>query len=114
MGARQYYPEWPETQADNGSFKAFLRHFSIKFYKCIKRLSKLVDGNKGSSTAFIYSNLVKAGGMEIFAEALKENGYLEYEENRSNYNIEDKTIDYRTGKTFAEFKKNNLNLDELK
>ncbi len=91
----------------------YLRHFSIKFYKCIKRLSKLVDGNKGSSTAFIYSNLVKAGGMEIFAEALKENGYLEYEENRNNYNIEDKTIDYRTGKTFAEFKKNNLNLDDF-
>ena len=91
----------------------YLRHFSIKFYKCIRRLSKLVEGRKGSSTAFIYSNLVKAGGMEIFAEALKENGYLEYEENRNNYNIEDKTIDYRTGKTYYEFKKNNLNLSDF-
>jgi len=91
----------------------YLRPFSIKFYKCIRRLSKLVQDKKGASTAFIYSNLVKAGGMEIFAEALKENGYLEYQENKNNYNIEDKTIDYRTGKTFKEFKKNNLDLSDF-
>ena len=30
-----------------------LRHFSIQFYKCITRLSKLVEGNKGSGTAFM-------------------------------------------------------------
>uniref|UniRef100_A0A6C0J856 Helicase ATP-binding domain-containing protein n=1 Tax=viral metagenome TaxID=1070528 RepID=A0A6C0J856_9ZZZZ len=87
----------------------YLEHFSIKFYKCIKKLSKLVEGKKGSSTAFIYSNLVKAGGMELFAEALRENGYLDYNENPNEYNIEDNTIDFKTGKTFSQFKKEKLN-----
>ena len=92
----------------------YLRHFSIKFYKCIKRLGKLVNGNKGPGTAFIYSNLVKAGGMDIFAEALRENGYLDYDEDKNNYSIQDNTLDYRTGFTFNYFKKNNLNLSDFK
>ena len=79
--------------------------FSIKFYKCINRLSKLTDDNKGSGTAFIYSNLVKAGGMELFAECLKENGYLEYQEDTTLYDIKDNTLDYKTGKTFKEMQK---------
>jgi len=83
----------------------YLRYFSIKFYKIIKRLNKLIEGRKGSGTAFIYSNLVRAGGMEMFAECLKKNGYLEYQEDNNNYNINDDTIDYKTGKTYAEFKK---------
>ena len=83
----------------------YLRYFSIKFYKIIKRLNKLIDGRKGYGTAFIYSNLVRAGGMEMFAECLKQNGYLEYQENSNNYDIKDETIDYKTGKTYAEFKK---------
>ena len=82
----------------------YLAMFSIKFYKAIRRLSKLVEGYKGTGTAFIYSNLVKAGGMEIFADALKENGYLEYQENSSDYDIKENTIDYRTGKTYSELK----------
>jgi len=83
----------------------YLRVFSIKFYKCINRLSKLTDDNKGSGTAFIYSNLVKAGGMELFAECLKENGYLEYQEDTTLYDIKDNTLDYKTGKTFKEMQK---------
>ena len=83
----------------------YLRYFSIKFYKIIKRLNKLIEGRKGAGTAFIYSNLVRAGGMEMFAECLKKNGYLEYQEDHNNYNINDDTIDYKTGKTYAEFKK---------
>ena len=38
--------------------------------------------------------------MEIFADALKENGYLEYQENPNDYDIKDNTIDYFTGKTY--------------
>jgi len=83
----------------------YLRFFSIKFYKIIKRLFKLVDGNKGSRTAFIYSNLVRAGGMELFAETLKQNGYLEYQEDSRNYDIKDDTIDYKTGLPYSDFKK---------
>jgi hypothetical protein len=86
----------------------YLKFFSIKFYKSIRRLGKLIEGNKGTGTAFIYSNLVKAGGMEIFAEALKENGYLEYMENPNDYDIKDNTIDYKTGKTFEVIKKEGL------
>ena len=83
----------------------YLKTFSVKFYKCINRLSKLVDDNKGSGTAFIYSNLVKAGGMELFADCLKENGYLEYQEDNSLYDIKENTIDYKTGKTYKEMQK---------
>ena len=91
----------------------YLRHFSIKFYKAIMRLGKLVDNNKGSGTAFIYSNLVKAGGMEIFAEALKENGYLEYQDNPNNYDIKENTIDYKSGKTYSQLQKDG-NLSDFK
>tara|TARA_B100001093_G_scaffold257452_1_gene246224 strand:+ start:89 stop:3472 length:3384 start_codon:yes stop_codon:yes gene_type:complete len=83
----------------------YLKLFSIKFYKTIRRLSKLVEGYKGTGTAFVYSNLVKAGGMEIFADALKENGYLEYEENPNDYEIKENTIDYKTGKPYEDFVK---------
>lgn len=86
----------------------YVKYFSIKFYKLLNRLGKLIEGYKGASTAFIYSNLVKAGGMELFAETLIQNGYLEYHENSINYDITDDTIDYKTGLTFYEFKKKNL------
>ena len=89
----------------------YLKDFSVKFYKCIKRLEKLVEGNKGAGTAFIYSNLVKAGGIELFANALKQNGYLEYMENKKDYDIKDDTVDAITGKTFAEFKKKGKDLN---
>jgi len=87
--------------------KEYLRHFSIKFYKALGRLDKLFwdTSDKQLGTCFIYSNLVKAGGMEIFAEALLMNGYLEYQENFKNYDIKDDTIDYKTGLTFTNFKK---------
>ena len=82
----------------------YLKFFSIKFYKIIKRLNKLVEGYKGASTAFIYSNLVRAGGIDMFAECLRQNGYLDYQENPKNYDIKDETIDYKTGKTYSELK----------
>lgn len=83
----------------------YLKSFSIKFYKCIKRLNRLVESDKGSGIAFIYSNLVKAGGIEVFAECLRQNGYLEYQDDKRNYQIEDDTIDAITGLTFKEFSK---------
>jgi len=83
----------------------YIRHFSVKFYKMMNRLNKLVDGLKGPKTAFVYSNLVNAGGMELFAEALIQNGYHEYMENPKDYDIKDDSIDYKTGLTFIEYKK---------
>ena len=93
--------------------KDYLRYFSIKFYKTIKRLEKLyntTEHDKSAGTAFIYSNLVKAGGIEIFAETLIQNGYLEYQDETSNYDIKDETVDYKTALTYLEFKKQKRHL----
>jgi len=87
--------------------REYLRYFSIKFYKALTRLDKLFENisDKKVGTAFVYSNLVKAGGMEIFAEILLMNGYLEYQEDPKNYIINDDTIDYKTGLKFNEYSK---------
>ena len=76
-------------------------------------MSKLKLGKKEPSTAFIYSNLVKAGGMELFAESLLQNGYLEYN-NDKIYDIKDDTIDYKTGLTLKKYKEKKLYLSEFK
>ena len=94
--------------------KENLKYFSIKFYKLIRRLGKMIEGEKEPGTSFVYSNLVKAGGMELFAECLIQNGYIEYQEDSRNYDIKDETIDYKTGLTFSDFKKKKLNLNNFK
>ena len=76
-----------------------LKYFSIKFYTILKKLNKLVDGIKGSGTAFIYSNYVKVG-VEIFEQILIQNGYLEFNEDQNNYNIKPTTKCYFCGKEF--------------
>ena len=92
----------------------YIKKFSTKFYSILEKLAMLVEGNKGSSTAFVYSNLVKAGGMELFAETLLQNGYLEYQDENNNYDIKDETLDYKTGLTYLDFKKKKMNLSEFK
>jgi len=94
--------------------KQYIKKFSTKFYTILEKLAMLVEGKKGSSTAFIYSNLVKAGGMELFAETLLQNGYLQYQDENTNYDIKDDTLDYKTGLTFLDFKKKKMNLNEFK
>jgi hypothetical protein len=81
-----------------------LKYFSIKFYKALKNLNKLVEGVKGPRTAFIYSNLVKVG-VELFEEILKMNGFLEYND-QQNYTIDSETVCYYCGKTFTTHKTN--------
>ncbi len=78
-----------------------LKHFSIKFYKALKKLNRLVWGRKGARNAFVYSNLVKVG-IEMFMETLLQNGYLEYDDNPNNYKITPDTICYFCGKTHKE------------
>ena len=92
----------------------YIKSFSVKFYNIITRLNKLITGQKGPATAFVYSNLVKAGGMELFAEALLQNGYLEYQEDTRNYDIKDETLDYKTGITYSDFKKKKMNLSNFR
>lgn len=76
-----------------------LKHFSIKFYKALKKINRLVWGKKGPRTAFIYSNLVKVG-IELFQEILLANGYLEYDEHSQNYKIHNDTRCYFCGQTY--------------
>ena len=82
----------------------YLKYFSTKFYKSIKKLSRLYWGKKGPKTAFIYSNLVKVG-IDLYQEILIQNGYLEYQEDTSNYQVNNDTVCYYCGKTYAEHKK---------
>jgi DNA polymerase III delta prime subunit len=79
----------------------YLKHFSIKFFKVLNRLNKLVKNKKGAGTAFVYSNFVTVG-TNLFQEVLLQNGYLEFDENEK-YNIKDDTIDSYSGITFKEF-----------
>jgi len=82
----------------------YLKYFSTKFYKSIKKLGRLYWGKKGPKTAFIYSNLVKVG-IDLYQEILIQNGYLEYQEDTSNYQVNNDTVCYFCGKTYAEHKK---------
>jgi ABC-type lipoprotein export system ATPase subunit len=84
----------------------YLKNFSVKFYKALKKINRLVWGKKGSRTGFVYSNLVKVG-IEIFQEILLMNGYLEYDENPNNYKIKPNTRCYFCGKTYLEHQQKN-------
>lgn len=79
----------------------YLKYFSTKFYKVLKKLNRLVWGKKGASTAFVYSNLVRVG-ISLFHEVLLQNGYLEYQEDSSNYQIGPETLCYYCGKKYSE------------
>ena len=80
-----------------------LKHFSVKFYKALKKINRLIWSKKGAKTAFVYSNLVRSG-IEIFQEILLMNGYLEYDENPKNYKIKANTKCYFCGKPYSEHK----------
>lgn len=75
----------------------YLHLFSIKFFRAFRKLTRLVYGKKGARTAFVYSNLVKVG-IELFKEILLQNGYLEFQENSSDYVIMDDTVCYFCGR----------------
>lgn len=79
--------------------KKYLKNFSVKFHRALTNVNKLVWGEKGPRTAFIYSNLVRVG-IEIFQEVLIQNGYLEFQENPADYIITDDTVCYYCGKPF--------------
>lgn len=78
-------------------FKAnLLKLFSIKFYKALKKIDRVVEGKKGMGTIFVNSNLVQMG-VDLFQEVLLNNGYLEYNEDQQ-YTITDSTKCYYCGK----------------
>jgi uncharacterized protein YnzC (UPF0291/DUF896 family) len=86
--------------------REYLKMFSTKFYKALKKISRLTCDKKGAKTAFIYSNLVKVG-IDIFAQILLQNGYLEYQEDMNSYQITSETICYYCGITHKEHGKIN-------
>ena len=73
-----------------------LKSFSTKFYRALKKINRLNCFKKGAKTAFIYSNLVRVG-IDIFEQILLQNGYLEYQEDASTYQINPDTICYYCG-----------------
>lgn len=81
-----------------------LKYFSVKFYKALKKVNRLIWSKKGSRTGFVYSNLVRVG-IEVFQEILLMNGYLEFDENPANYKIKPGTRCYFCGKSYAEHQK---------
>lgn len=84
----------------------YLKNFSIKFYEAVKKISRLVMGKRGAKTAFVYSNLVKVG-IDTFQEILLQNGYLEFQEDTNNYQINDDTLCYYCGKPYKNHSKLN-------
>jgi superfamily II DNA or RNA helicase len=84
----------------------YLKHFSIKFNECLDNIMQLVEGKKGSHTAFVYSNLVKSG-IELFEQVLIQNGCLEWNPN-GNYQTNDDTLDAITGLPYHQFIKSNI------
>lgn len=87
----------------------YLKYFSTKFYKVLKKLSRLVWGQKGASTAFIYSNLVKVG-ISLFHEILVQNGYLEFQDDSSNYQIAPNTVCYFCGRPHSAHKEGTVDI----
>ena len=85
----------------------YLKNFSTKFYQALKNLNQLVWGEKGTRTAFVYSNLVKVG-IDLFGEILIQNGYLGYDENPSNYKLHGDTRCYFCGQTYKEHQQQKL------
>jgi superfamily II DNA or RNA helicase len=93
-----------KTITGNMFRRPFLKWFSSKFDNALSYIDKLVYGDEGARTAFVYSNLVKVG-IELFRETLLQNGWLEYQEQYSNYSITPETICYYCGKPYSKHKK---------
>ena len=105
----------PTINAITGKFlkSPYLKIFSTKFYKALKKLNRLVCGKKGPKTAFIYSNLVKVG-IDIFEQILIQNGFLPFEEDKNLYQIMPDTRCYYCGKTFENHGKvNHVNEEKV-
>lgn len=76
----------------------YLKYFSCKYYKALKKLNRLVWGKKGPKTAFIYAHLVVTG-IELFQQVLVQNGYVEYNET-GVYNIKPDSVCYYCGEKY--------------
>jgi len=105
-----YYSDVTKTISGNIMKAKYLKNFSTKFYRALKNINLLVAGKKGPRTSFVYSNLVKVG-IEVFKEVLLQNGYLEFDENSSNYKISNDTVCYYCGRDNIYHKQNKDDVD---
>lgn len=78
----------------------YLKLFSVKFAIALQKINETVYGKRGAGLLFVYSNLVQVG-IQPFQEVLNRNGYLEYQENISSYNIQDDTRCYYCEYTYG-------------
>lgn len=83
----------------------FLDNFSVKFHTALTNINDAVYGKRGAGLVFVYSNLRQCG-VELYQEVLKMNGYLEYQDSRSNYILRPNTKCYFCGRDYG--KHNNL------
>ena len=83
----------------------YIKDFSTKFYQLLINLDKIFY--EKSTICFIYSNFVKGVGVELIAEVLLQNGYLEYKNNFNDYMFNNDTIHFKTKKPYSEYKINN-------
>lgn len=81
--------------------RPYLARFSSKFDRALSDLEEYVEGQRGARTAFVYSNLVRSG-IELFAQVMNENGYLEYRDDPREYSIRPTTRCYRCGLPYGE------------
>lgn len=78
----------------------YLKYFSVKFHTTLQKINETVYGKRGQGLIFVYSNLVKVG-IEVFQEVLQKNGYLEYQDNLSSYNVRPNTRCYYCDHTYG-------------
>ena len=88
----------------SGTFlkKKNLKNYSPKYYQLLENMNLAVGKKNG--LIFIYIEDIRGVGLLMFSQILKENGYLQYINDKQKYN--DDTIDITSGLTFKQHKAN--------
>ncbi len=87
--------EIPKTYLD----RAVLGKYAPKYLQCLENL----DENHKVGKSMVYHSYVNQSGILMFADILRNNGYMDYSDNYVRSDARDRL----TGKTFDEFKKGN-------
>jgi superfamily II DNA or RNA helicase len=111
------YNELSKNITGNILKKDYLKFFSTKFHQALCDIEENLFVNQNTKnneprTGFCYSNLVKTG-IEIFIEILTQNGFIEYDENPNNYNINDNTKCYFCGYSYKDHIEKNKILNNI-
>ena len=108
-----YVTESNKTLGGDIFNERYLKYFSIKFYTALQNINDTVYGKEGTGLSFVYSDLVRVG-VDLFQEVLQKNGYLEYTDNSTNYNIKNDTKCYFCGNVYKQHQKKSENIPDHK